>query len=226
MVWRLVIGGVLADGENKRDFMIATDEFLARLTRALHVSPPAVTSRGDDDLTPEHLWERPDAPPRPAAVLVPLVAHEAGLNVLLTLRTAHLSSHAGQIAFPGGKIDAADGGPVAAALREAEEETGLQPCFVEPLGFLDGYLTSTHYHVTPVVGLVRPGFVLKPEPSEVEAVFEVPLSFLMDPANMVKHSRIWQNRERFYYAMPYGERYIWGATAGMLKNLRDRVFAS
>ena len=111
-------------------------------------------------------------------------------------------------------------------MRETEEETGLQPCFVEPLGFLDGYLTSTHYHVTPVVGLVRPGFVLKPEPSEVEAVFEVPLSFLMDPANMVKHSRMWQNRERFYYAMPYGERYIWGATAGMLKNLRDRVFAS
>jgi len=222
----VVIGRVLADGENKRDFMIATDEFLERLTRALHASPPAVTSRGDDDLNPEHLWERPDAPPRAAAVLVPLVAHEHGVNVLLTLRTSHLSSHAGQIAFPGGKIDEADGGPVAAALREAEEETGLQPSFVEPLGFLDGYLTSTHYHVTPVVGLVRPGFVLRPEPSEVEAVFEVPLSFLMDPANTVKHSRVWQNRERFYYAMPFGERYIWGATAGMLKNLRDRVFAS
>ncbi|MDP4824182.1 MAG: CoA pyrophosphatase [Aestuariivirgaceae bacterium] len=206
--------------------MIATDEFLDRLTRALLPEPPLGTSRGDDDLNPEHLWARPDAPPRAAAVLVPLVAHEAGMNVLLTLRTPHLSSHAGQIAFPGGKIDEADGGPVAAALREAEEETGLLPSFVKPLGFLDGYLTSTHYHVTPVVGLVQPGFVLRPEPSEVEAVFEVPLSFLMDPANTVKHSSVWENRERFYYAMPFGNRYIWGATAGMLKNLRDRMLAS
>ena len=144
---------------------------------------------------------------------------------MLTLRTAQLQTHGGQVAFPGGKIDTADDDEIAAALREAEEETGLPPSQVEPLGFLDGYLTRTNYRVVPVVGLVKPGFAIKPAADEVEAVFEVPLRFLMSPENHLIHSREWQGKIRHFYAMPFGERYIWGATAGMLKSLHDRLYA-
>ena len=112
-----------------------------------------------------------------------------------------------------------------AALREAEEETGLARNFVEPLGFLDTYMTVTAYHVVPVVALVRPGFVITPQANEVSAVFEVPLRFLMTPENHEKHSREWQGKLRYYYAMPYENRYIWGATAGMIRNLYDRLYA-
>lgn len=203
--------------------MIADDAFIARLKAALHPLPQLAASRGDDDLNPHAPSRRPDADPHAAAVLVPLIIYPDGIKVLLTQRPSTMRRHAGQVAFPGGKIDGADAGPVAAALREAQEETGLAPAFVTPIGFLDGYLTSTHYHVVPVVGLVRPGFTLSPEPSEVEAVFEVPLAFLMDAANHERHSRVWEMKERFYYAMPWGERYIWGATAGMIRNLHDRL---
>lgn len=206
--------------------MIADADFIARLKRHLHAEPPAGFRHGDDDLNPGFARERPAGPPREAAVLVPLIAHAEGVNVLLTRRTAHLKSHAGQIAFPGGKIDEMDAGPVEAALREAEEETGLPRAHVSLLGFLDGYLTGTHYRVTPVVGLVKPDFILRPEPSEVEAVFEVPLAFLMNPSNHHTHARAWLAQDRHFYAMPYGEHYIWGATAGMLKNLHARVFAA
>lgn len=162
--------------------------------------------------------------PKPAAVLVPVVAR-AELTILLTQRTDHLSSHAGQIAFPGGKIDAEDGGPLGAALREAEEEIGLDRHLVEPLGYLDAYRTGTGYLVVPVVSLVSPDLRLALNAHEVADAFEVPLAFLMDAANHRRDTRLSRGQERTFHAMPYGERYIWGATAGMLKNLHARLFA-
>jgi 8-oxo-dGTP pyrophosphatase MutT (NUDIX family) len=192
--------------------------------RLLH-QEPRIPSYSDDDMN-EHLPMIPKGGDvRQAAVLVPLVTRDQGVNMLLTQRREHLSTHAGQIAFPGGRIDAADRDATAAALREAQEETGLDPSFVEPLGFLDGYLTVTSFHVTPVVALVRPGFSVSPQEDEVARVFEVPLSFLMTPENHETHSRDWQGRKRHYYAMPYGDNYIWGATAGMIRNLYQRLYA-
>ena len=164
-------------------------------------------------------------PPRPAAVLVPIVLRPE-LTVLLTQRSPELRSHAGQISFPGGRVDPDDSGPLACALREAREEIGLLPAFVEPLGYLDSYRTGTGFQVVPVVGLVQPGFTLALDAREVAEAFEVPLRFLMDPANHRRDSRDWRGgRRRFFYAMPYEERYIWGATAGMLRNMHQRLFA-
>jgi 8-oxo-dGTP pyrophosphatase MutT (NUDIX family) len=180
---------------------------------------------GDDDLNAHLPPSAGDGPGRAAAVLVPIVRRQAELAVLLTLRTDHLPSHGGQIAFPGGKIEAGDEGPLAAALREAQEETGLDPRLVEPLGYLDIYQTRTGFRIVPVVGLVDPLARLSPAAGEVADVFEVPLRFLMDPLNHLQESRMWQGVERRFYAMPYGERYIWGATAGMLKRLYDRLYA-
>jgi 8-oxo-dGTP pyrophosphatase MutT (NUDIX family) len=191
----------------------------------LHREPVATARFSDDDLNPEARVIPQGVLPKPAAVLVPLVVDETGLSVLLTERTAHLSSHAGQVAFPGGRVDAGDDGPVAAALRETEEETGIGREFVEPLGFLDTYLTGTSYRIVPVVGLVRRGFTLSPHDHEVAGIFEVPLAFLMNPDHHLKHSREWQGRTRFYYAMPYGEHYIWGATAGMIRNLYKLLYS-
>jgi 8-oxo-dGTP pyrophosphatase MutT (NUDIX family) len=164
-------------------------------------------------------------PPLPAAVLVPVVMRSE-LTVLLTQRTDTLSKHAGQISFPGGRVDADDATAVETALREAEEEIGLGRDFVEPIGFLDGYRTGTGFHITPVVAMVRPGFTLTLAADEVADVFEVPLTFLMNVANHQTHSREWRGRTRSYWAMPFDERYIWGATAGMLKNLHYRLFES
>lgn len=170
-----------------------------------------------------------DRPPASAAVLVPLVARASGLAVLLTQRTVYLPTHAGQIAFPGGKVDASDASVQAAALREAHEEVGLAPAHVEVIGELPLYTTGTGFHITPVVALVHPPFALQPNPGEVDAVFEVPLAFLMNPANHRRHAFDWQGRQRQWFSMPYHEpqesregtveRFIWGATAGMLRNL-------
>jgi 8-oxo-dGTP pyrophosphatase MutT (NUDIX family) len=156
---------------------------------------------------------------RPAAVLVPLVRREPGLTVLLTQRTEDMPSHAGQIAFPGGRQQAEDADAIATALRETEEEVGLGREFVEVIGPVDHYRTGTGYEITPIVGIVSPGFITRADPREVADVFEVPLEHFLDERNHRIDSRVWQGRERRYYAMPYGERYIWGATAGMLKNL-------
>ncbi len=181
--------------------------------------------RSDWDLNPEMLADfAVMEPARPAAVLVPVVARSE-LTVLLTERTAHLATHAGQIAFPGGKVEPDDPDPVHTALREAEEEIGLARTHVEPLGFLDGYRTGTGFLVTPVVAIVQPEFTLHLDPGEVASAFEVPLAFLMDPANHKHHSREWRGRQRHYYAMPFGDHYIWGATAGMLRNLQERLYA-
>ncbi len=164
-------------------------------------------------------------PARPAAVLVPIVLRTE-LTVLLTQRTDTLSSHAGQIAFPGGRIDGTDADAKAAALREAHEEIGLEPDHVEPLGYLDGYRTGTGYGITPLVAFVQPQFKLQLAPGEVAAAFEVPLRFLMTANNHLQQEREWRGRRRAFWAMPFGERYIWGATAGMLRNLFDRLYAS
>ena len=200
------------------NFRFDESEFRARTPR-LFVAPPDVPRRGDDDLNPQAPIIPPGVEPIPAAVLVPLVARDGGLHVILTQRTDHLSRHAGQIAFPGGRIDAGDESPAAAALRETEEETGISRDFVEPVGYLDTYLTATSYRVVPVVGLLRPGFTVTPHAGEVADVFEVPLAFLMSPAHHERHAREFKGKERFFYAMPYEGRYIWGATAGMIRNL-------
>lgn len=162
-------------------------------------------------------------PPRPAAVLVPIVLQRQ-LTVLLTQRSQDMPSHPGQISFPGGKVEECDESPLACALREAQEEIGLPPDSVEPLGYLDSYRTGTGFQITPVVAFVRPGFAPSLDTREVLEIFEVPLAFLMDEANHQKDSREWRGRTRSFYAMPYQGRYIWGATAGMLKNLHDRLF--
>lgn len=161
-------------------------------------------------------------PPRAAAVLAPIVAHEGGLTVLLTQRASQLRAHSGQIAFPGGKIDPGETA-LEAALREAEEEIGLDRAFVEPLGWLDAYSTGTGFRIAPLVALVRPGFALSLNAHEVADVFETPLAFLMDEANHQIHERDIGGRRRRFYAMPHNERFIWGATAGMLRNLWERL---
>jgi len=162
--------------------------------------------------------------PREAAVLIPVVDRGDEATVLLTVRTDHLPSHAGQIAFPGGKIDDTDEGAVAAALREADEEIGLGAGWIEPIGFLDAYISTTGFRIIPVVSVVRPGFTLTVNEGEVADVFEVPLGFLMDAANHRQESAILRGSRRIFLAMPYGERYIWGVTAGILKQLYETVY--
>jgi 8-oxo-dGTP pyrophosphatase MutT (NUDIX family) len=209
-----------------------THEFFDRARARLDLAvPPGLfdpnvpVTRGDLDLDPS-VWERAGvAATKPAAVLVPVVDRPAPA-VILTMRTAELPSHAGQIAFPGGKIDQGDQGPLAAALREAQEEVGLDPGLVEPLGYLDLYLTFSGFRILPVVARVSPGYKLTLNASEVADAFEVPLDFLMGPENHQRHSRDWKGIQRHYYAMPYQERYIWGVTAGILRNLYERVYGT
>jgi 8-oxo-dGTP pyrophosphatase MutT (NUDIX family) len=201
----------------------------ARSRLALEV-PPALTdplaqgARGDLDLNPS-MWERAGvSATKPAAVLVPVI-DRGEPTVLFTIRTQELASHAGQVAFPGGKIDPDDASPVAAALREAKEEIGLAPARIEPLGYLDLYLTFSGFRILPTVARVKPDFALTLNPREVTETFEVPLAFLMTPANVQRRSREWKGILREYYAIPFGDRYIWGITAGIVRNLYDRVYA-
>jgi 8-oxo-dGTP pyrophosphatase MutT (NUDIX family) len=161
---------------------------------------------------------------KPAAVLIGLIARESGVNVILTKRAETLNNHSGQIAFPGGRIDDEDASAEAAALREAWEEIGLDINEVEVMGRLPNYHTGSGYRVAPVIGFVREGADFKINPDEVDYMFEVPLSFLMDEANHQKTSKTWNDQERFFYAIPYGEYYIWGVTAGMIRVLYNRVF--
>ena len=205
-------------------------EFFERARARLNLDvPPELTDldatvriRGDLDLDPI-MWEKAGVKAtRPAAVLVPVVARSEPV-VLLTQRTPDLRSHSGQVAFPGGKIDPGDTSPEAAALREAAEEIGLDGQFVEPIGYLDLYLTFTGFRILPTVARVKPDFTLALNPREVTESFEVPLSFLMTPENHQRKSREWKGVTREFYAMPFEDRYIWGVTAGILRNLYERI---
>ena len=209
-----------------------THEFFERARGRLNLHvPPELTDieatvriRGDLDLDPV-MWERAGVKAtRPAAVLVPVVARPEPV-VLLTQRTPDLKSHSGQVAFPGGKIDPGDVSPEAAALREADEEIGLDRKFIEPIGYLDLYLTFSGFRILPLVARVDPNYQMMINPAEVSEAFEVPLDFLMSPINHQRLKRDWKGIERQYYAMPFGERYIWGVTAGILRNLYERIYS-
>lgn len=217
------------------------EDFVARAAERLRPEPPAGTNlsghhdadstsdrwhghKGDHELNGGPVL--PAGSLKPAAVLVPVIMRSEGAMVLFTQRAPDLRAHSGQIAFPGGRMDETDESPLHTALREAEEEIGLAPSLVRPIGYLDPYLTSTNYLVMPVVGLLPPAFGLVLNPAEVAEVFEVPLGFLMDAVNHQIHSRPWKGTTRQYYAMPFGERYIWGATAGIVRNLYDRLYGT
>jgi 8-oxo-dGTP pyrophosphatase MutT (NUDIX family) len=198
-----------------------------KLRRSLSLADLERVARGGvSDDAPD--GRRPElaihAPWRPAAVLLPIADRPGGLSVLLTLRASDLRAHSGQVAFPGGKIDPGET-PRDAALRETYEEIGLEERFVEPLGWLDPYFTGTGFRVAPLVALVRPSFRLKVNKLEVDEVFETPFAFLMDAANHRLEEREWQGRRRKYYAMPHEGRYIWGATAGILRNLYEKLIS-
>jgi 8-oxo-dGTP pyrophosphatase MutT (NUDIX family) len=209
---------------------LSGSEFFARASERLGLDMPTgltdpnvTPRRGDHDADPVMQKIAEVRPIRPAAVLVPVIDHTEP-TVLLTQRAQHLPDHAGQISFPGGKIDEHDASPLDSALREAEEEIGLDRSFVTPIGYLDVYMTTLGYRIVPTIARVRPGFMLTLNESEVDATFEVPLAFLMDEGNVQRHSRDWQGMTRHYYAISFGDRYIWGVTAGILCNLYDRIY--
>lgn len=181
--------------------------------------------RGDLDLDQQTWKDAGVTPSRPAAVLVGIVDRPEP-TVILTTRTSDLPSHANQVAFPGGKIDKTDASPLAAALREAHEEIGLDASLIQPIGYLDLYLTFTGFRILPLVARVIPNYELRINASEVADAFEVPLAFVMDKANHARKSRDWKGVTRHYYEMPFGERYIWGVTAGILRNLYEKIYAT
>jgi len=185
----------------------------------LEAAEVRAATRGDHDLNPGET--PPSAALRPAAVLVPLIDRAEGMTVLLTQRTPHLSAHAGQISFPGGRVEKEDVDAVATALRETEEEVGLTRDLVEVIGRLDTYVTGTGFEITPIVGLVEPAYTLTIDPFEVAEAFEVPLSYILDRGNHNRTERESAGRTRVFFVLPYQGRNIWGATAGMLVNLAD-----
>ncbi len=218
--------------ETKSGVFTADDYTRRAIQRALPLEKAADRAKNDAVFYGDHLLN-PDfglIPPPPgglrlASVLVGVIDREPGATVILTLRSADMPTHAGQIAFPGGRMDGRDGTLIDTALREAGEEIGLTPGDVTPLGLIEAYRTRTGFRIVPVVGLLDPTARFQAEENEVADVFEVPLRFLMDPLNHLQETREWRGVERRFYAMPYGERYIWGATAGMLKKLYDRLYA-
>ncbi len=206
---------------------LTAGQFRALAAARLRAAPPAADELGsgsDFDLNPNALT-LVDHTLKAAAVLVPVVARSP-LTLLLTERTPHLAAHGGQIAFPGGKIEPGDAGALAAALREANEEIGLDGTAIEPLGYLDRYRTGTGYLITPVVALVSAEARVAPDPNEVAGVFEVPFAFLMREQNQRIDSRHWRGAQRRFYAMPYEDHYIWGATAGIIRMLHRRLFGA
>ncbi|MEE2689472.1 MAG: CoA pyrophosphatase [Pseudomonadota bacterium] len=200
------------------DRKIVIERLSSRITPIQQRSPG---SRGDHDLNTN--MTVPERDLTSAAVLVPIVDHPDGLTVLLTQRTNHLRDHAGQVSFPGGRIEPDDADHEAAALRETHEEIGLAAHQIDLVGRLDRYVTRTGYEVVPVVGFVNPPLDVKPDPFEVADIFEVPLQFLANPDNHQRHSRYYNGTRREFYAMPYNGYYIWGATAGMIVNLSEAL---
>jgi 8-oxo-dGTP pyrophosphatase MutT (NUDIX family) len=183
---------------------------------------PDARARGDGDLNPD--WtDRPTAF-RPAAVLAPIIKRPAGWTMLFTERAAETPAHPGQVSFPGGRVHESDQDAVETAVRETVEEIGLARTLIEPVGSWDRYETGTGFRVTPIVGLVEPDFTLTLDPREVAGVFEAPLAFLFDPANHERREGQWRGQTRAYYAMPYEGHFIWGATAGMIRALYERLF--
>lgn len=182
------------------------------------------TGFGDHVLNPEFADVLRANARKDAAVLIGVSERDGEAQVLLTQRTEALRTHSGQVAFPGGRIDADDASPEAAALREAQEEVDLDPGLVTPVARLPDYYSGSGFRIVPVLAIVAPEAALTPNPEEVDSVFDVPLAFLMDPANHRKESRVWQGRERFYYTMPFGERYIWGVTAGIIRTMFERLY--
>ncbi|RUX31331.1 CoA pyrophosphatase [Mesorhizobium sp. M7A.F.Ca.US.011.01.1.1] len=180
---------------------------------------------GDHRFNPGHPRLNQGMALRNAAVLIPVVDHEGDATVLLTKRAEKLRSHSGQVAFPGGTIDPTDPSAEAAALRETFEEIGLGRDRIEIIGRMPDYVAGSGYRIAPVLGIVLPGFQLTLNADEVDAAFEVPLRFLMDPANHKRDSRMWNDLEWFFYDMPYGERRIWGVTAGIIRTLYERLYA-
>ena len=196
------------------------------MRKRILAEPPAIDlapTRGDFELNPG-IREQAVSPLTPSAVLVPIVRHPDP-TLLLTRRTDHLSRHAGQVAFPGGRASEDDTSLIATALRETEEEIGIRSDLVTVAGFLETYETGTGYAILPVVGFLEEGFTVVPDVNEVAEVFEVPLAFLLDPANRERERVFWQDRWREFYAFRYGSHYIWGATAAMLVNFLDKLRA-
>jgi len=168
----------------------------------------------------------PEADRRQAAVLIAVIERAEGPTVLFTKRSESLPTHAGQVSFPGGKMEASDAHVMETALRETREEIGLDESFIEPIGFLNDYLTATAFRISPLVAIIREGFTLKPDTSEVDEIFEVPFAHLMNSANHEIHTREFRGAQRLFYAMPYEGRFIWGATAGMLRNLYECLYSA
>jgi len=195
---------------------------VSRLGERLHATAPVIPLKpagGDHDLNPSMPRHRILSP---AAVLLPIIAKEEPA-ILFTRRTPHLARHAGQVSFPGGRMDESDVTALSAALRETQEETGIAPQHIRIAGFLDPYETGSGFAIIPVVGVLTPGFELLPDPNEVAEVFEVPLAFLLARKNRQRQQMEWQGRLREFYAFTYGDHYIWGATAGILVNFADRL---
>jgi len=202
------------------------EDGLGPLRARLLAEPPLLPlspRRGDYDLNP---GTRPQSAGalRPAAVLLPVI-HRPEPTVLFTRRTPHLARHAGQVSFPGGRVEETDLSLVETALRETTEETGITAAFVSVAGFLEPYETGTGFAILPVVGLLAEGFALLPNPAEVAEIFEVPLDFLLEPANRQRHAAEWQGRKREFYAFTYDGHYIWGATAAILVDFAERMGA-
>lgn len=202
---------------------IADKDYALLRTRLLSEAPEFKVhpARSDYDFNPEFRRPAGEVKLTPAAVLMPIIAKPVP-TVLFTQRTANLTRHAGQVSFPGGRVDPEDETPLATALRETHEETGITRDFVTVAGFMEGYETGTGFAILPVVGVLREGFTLMPNPAEVNEIFEVPLAFLLDPKNRERQSREWQGQKREFYAFNYGSHYIWGATAAILVNFAER----
>jgi 8-oxo-dGTP pyrophosphatase MutT (NUDIX family) len=202
--------------------MMTADHFRLLAKARLRADAPTGWDHSDDDNNERARLIPAGVKPKASAVLIGMMPRDDGLHVLLTERDAGLSKHAGQIAFPGGRMDAGETA-LQAALREAEEETGLPPDQVETVGYLDGYLTVTGFFIVPVVALLKADFERRPRAGEVADIFDVPLAFFLDDRNREIHEREWNGLTRNYNAYPYGDRYIWGATAGILKNLARKL---